>query len=256
MNIDVLAVGSVAVASVLVLSWPTGSGFGFRGAGNLDRGPRRPVLISGQRFVRLWALLPSAMRSRRGATGALVALTCLAIVSVQLGLVMVGLVIGSGWFERRRAVAHSRRLLDQALPESIDLCTVVLGSGGTIRDCLDALAANGPLPVRPLASAAVDRASGSERLDQALRWLQLELGPSFQPLTGALLLATEQGGSVGVLLGRLAVEANASRRRLGELAAKRLPVALLIPLVVCSLPAVIVGTVVPLALVSFADLDL
>ena len=159
------------------------------------------------------------------------------------------------WYRTRSRRRIARRALAGALPESIDLCTVVLGAGGTIRDCLDALAAHGPASIRAEATDAIDRADNGVRLDQALRWLQLELGPDFQPLTGALLLAREQGGSVGVLLARLSVEANASRRRLGELRARRLPVALLVPLVVCSLPAVVIGTIVPLAIVALGAIE-
>lgn len=70
-----------------------------------------------------------------------------------------------------------------------------------------------------------------------------------------MLLAAEQGGSVGSLLARLTVESGAGRRRRGELRARRLPVALLIPLVTCSLPAVIIGTVIPLLVVAVAAVE-
>ena len=156
----------------------------------------------------------------------------------------------------RRTMRADGLALTEALPEALDLCTVVLGAGGSIRDCLLALAGTGPHRIRPSAAQALVRTDRGHRLGRALRWLQLDLGPTFQPLTGALLLAQEQGGAIGELLGRLSIEAGASRRRLGELRARQLPVALLIPLVTCSLPAVIVGAVVPLVVVAFAGIEL
>mgnify|MGYP001827609579 CR=1 FL=1 len=152
---------------------------------------------------------------------------------------------------RRRAEA-----LAAAVAPCLDLCSVVMGSGGTIRDCVDLLATRAPAVVRPAAAAALAQTDVGRGLDRALRSLQDDLGPAFQPLTGALLVANEQGGPVGLLLTRLSVEAMASRRRHGELQARRLPVLLLVPLVTCSLPAVVLGAVVPLALVSLRQLQL
>ncbi|MEZ5407776.1 MAG: type II secretion system F family protein [Acidimicrobiales bacterium] len=155
--------------------------------------------------------------------------------------------------QHRRATAQA---LTAAAPAALDLCAVVLGAGGTIGDALAALAASGPEPVRAAANRALARAAAGDGLDLALRWLQADLGPALQPLTGALLLARQQGGPVGLTLSRLAAEASAGRRRLGEVRARRLPVALLVPLVACSLPAVIVGAVVPLAVVAFRQIRL
>jgi tight adherence protein C len=156
---------------------------------------------------------------------------------------------------RRARRAAGARAAGAALPAALDLCAVVLGAGGTITDAVAALAHGGPEPVRAAAALARDRSRGGDRQDQALRWLQGELGPGFQPLTGALVLAHEQGGSMAVTLGRLAMEASAGRRRQGELRARRLPVLLLFPLVACSLPAVLLGAVVPLAIVSLRQVS-
>lgn len=220
--------------AVIALLWPPGrvaAGTWSASVRQLPPGPDRRALLG-------WG----------AAIGAGVGLGL--VMSPMIGLLAAGIVGARRWTSARAGARRDDQARSEALPAAIDLCTVVLGAGGTIRDCIDALAHDGPAAVRPLARQAVGRADGGHRLDEALRWLQLRLGPPFQPLTGTLLLATEHGGSIAVLLSRLAVEANASRRRLGELRARRLPVALLIPLVTCSLPAVIVGTVVPLAIVA------
>ena len=170
------------------------------------------------------------------------------LVTITLAVVAV-----LGWWRTRRKRQVAGRLVAaiDALPPAIELCAVVMGAGGTIADCLRVLADDGPAAVRRPTQAALQRASHGATLDQALRAWRADLGPAYQPLTGALLLAWEHGGSVGALLDRLAVEAAAARRRQGDLRARRLPVALLLPLVVCSLPAVVIGALVPLALVSF-----
>ncbi len=158
--------------------------------------------------------------------------------------------------------AHRRRIRRQsqaddaaALPEALELCQVTLGAGGTVLDCMRVLATHSPEPVRSAAQEGVRVASDGSRLDSALRRFQERLGLAFQPLTGALLLGWRQGGSIGLLLQRLTIEANASRRRLGEIRARRLPVQLLAPLVLLALPAVVLGAIVPIVIVAVRDLD-
>ncbi len=157
---------------------------------------------------------------------------------------------------RQRARTRTQAGDAAALPESLELCQVTLGAGGTVFDCLRVLAVHGPEPVRAAAQEGVRVASDGSPLDSALRRFQERLGLAFQPLTGALLLGWGRGGSIGLLLQRLTIEANASRRRLGELRARRLPVQLLAPLVLLALPAVVLGAVVPIVIVAVRDLDL
>ncbi len=175
-----------------------------------------------------------------------------AVLLMALAVASLSAAVPARRRRRRQAAAQS---LMAAAPAALDLCTVVLGAGGTIGDAVAALATIGPEPVRRAAAQAMARAAAGDGLDLALRWLQAELGPGLQPLTGALLLARQQGGPVGLTLARLAAEASAGRRRLGETRARRLPVALLVPLVACSLPAVILGAVVPLALVAVRQIQ-
>lgn len=201
-------------------------------------------------------------RARRGRSVLLAAVPAglaVPLLVVRAPVLALAIVAGAAALipvRRRQRRAASAVALAAAAPAALDLCAVVLGAGGTIGDALAALAVEGPEPVRSAAARARERAAAGDGLDQALRWLQTELGPPLQPLTGALLLAQEQGGAIGVTLARLAAEASAGRRRLGEMRARRLPVALLVPLVTCSLPAVILGAVVPLAAVAFRQIQL
>jgi len=233
--------------AVMALLWPAEAVAGRPPAAGIGRPHRsRPARLAP----------PTSWRRAGGGFALAVLVTGALLWSVPLAVLGLVVVSIQRLVAGHRRTARDRRSLDDSVPESIDLCTVVLGAGGTIRDCLDALAGDGPAPVRTIAADVARRADGAERVDGRLRRLQAELGPSFQPLTGALLLAVDQGGSVGSLLARLTVEANAGRRRRGELRARRLPVALLVPLVICSLPAVIIGTVIPLLFVAAAGVEL
>lgn len=219
--------------------------------------PCRVRLVDLSPLRTLLAAPPLLDQAKLGTTSAAAVLiiVLVGLVAIPVLTVVCGLAFGAAYFLRvrtRRQRASAEAVA--ALPTSLELCNVVLGAGGTIFDCLRTLAIHGPEPVRSAAQDGIGSANDGARLDVALHSFQDRLGLSFQPLTGALLLAW-QGGSVGVLLNRLTTEANAGRRRLGDLRARRLPVLLLIPLVVFALPAVLIGAVVPIVVVGLRHID-
>jgi len=67
-----------------------------------------------------------------------------------------------------------------------------------------------------------------------------------RPLAAALVDAERYGSPVGAALDRLATEARDHARRRAEERARRIPVLLLFPLVLCILPAFGLLTVAPL----------
>jgi pilus assembly protein TadC len=82
-----------------------------------------------------------------------------------------------------------------------------------------------------------------------------EVGESGRALVGALVSSERDGVSLAPLLERVRVEALRVRRHELEVAARRLPVLLLFPLVLCVLPAFVLLTVVPLLASSLHDLQ-
>ena len=76
------------------------------------------------------------------------------------------------------------------------------------------------------------------------------------PLASALRGAARYGAPLGASLERVAVDARILRRRRAEEDARRLPVQLLFPLVLCVLPAFGLLAVVPLLLASLRSLQL
>lgn len=160
------------------------------------------------------------------------------------------------WRARRLAEVRHRRTMAYGVAFTIDLMAVVLGSGGTIHQAVSAVARQGPEAVRPAFQAVLHRSSTGELLADALLSASIELGPPFQPLIGALVAAERDGAPLSMLLPRLAEDAQQARRWQIETMTKRLPVSLLVPLVVCLLPSVVIGALIPLVIVAVRQFDL
>ena len=66
--------------------------------------------------------------------------------------------------------------------------------------------------------------------------------------------ADREGLPLAPVLDRLAADARSSRRRLGEAAARRLPVRLSFPLVACTLPAFVLLAIAPAVIGALSTL--
>ncbi len=137
----------------------------------------------------------------------------------------------------------------------IELVSVVLAGGGTVREAVAFVADHGPQPHREAFQEVLDRAAGGELLADALPQVSARLGSTYRSLVAALILSDQGGAAIALTLSQLSDEADAARRRQLELRAKRLSVSLLMPLLLCSLPALIVGAVVPLIIVALGHLN-
>lgn len=171
-------------------------------------------------------------------------------------VVVVGVLVLLRRQVRLRALNASRQELAAGLGFTIDLISVVLGSGGTIHQAVVTVAQRGPAPVRPAFTAALNRAASGELLVDSLARSVDQLGPPFQPLVSALVSTERDGAPIAGLLERLADDAHQARRWQLEALRKRLPVTLALPLVCCFLPSVVVGAVVPLAVLAFRQLGI
>ena len=154
----------------------------------------------------------------------------------------------------RRRRARQRAAVEASLGFTVDLVSVVLGAGGTVRHAVATVAEAGPAPVRPTFAAVASASAHGHPLADALAEAAFDLGPAYHPLLGALLNTELDGAPVGPVLTRLTDDLEQRDRWRSEAAAGRLPVLLLPPLVVCLLPAVVIGAVVPLAVVALRDL--
>jgi len=153
---------------------------------------------------------------------------------------------------RRRATATSAR----ELADVIDLFALAIGSGLNLRLALVAVASRAPPSWSEPLNATVARIDRGIGVADALDDLPATTGEHAHPLVSVLVSSERYGTTLLPALDRLAGEARLDRRRRAEEAARRVPVKLLFPLVLCILPAFGALTVAPLLAGAFGSLRL
>lgn len=177
------------------------------------------------------------------------------VLSPLLGVALVGVVAA-----RPRWVAHQqgrrrRAAVVDALPEAADLLAVAVAGGLTVTAAVSTAGQWAPGPVGAALRRVAEEIELGRPSPDALEAVALDLGPPSRPLIGVLVASERYGAPLGESLDRLAREARLERRRRGEERARRIPVLLLFPLVLCVLPAFGLLTVVPLLVGSLPDLS-
>ncbi len=184
---------------------------------------------------------------------AIAALAALVLVPVLVPLPLVAGAVGPR-LARRRADEARRRAWADALPDAVDLLAVGLGSGLAIVSALALVAPRTPAPLGPALARAHDRVRHGAPLAEALDAIADE-GPASRPLVALLVAAHRDGAPVVEPLGRLATDLRAERRRAVEARARQVPIRLLFPLVLCSLPAFVLLAIVPPVVAALTDLQ-
>jgi tight adherence protein C len=158
----------------------------------------------------------------------------------------------SAWIERRNARGRADAVR-QSLPDVADLLRLAASAGLTAHLAVGVVADASDGPLGEALDEARRRAAMGARLADGLDAL-LPLGDAVRPLHLALTAAARDGASLVGPLERVGDEARLIRRRRAEERARRLPVQLLFPLVLCILPAFGLLTVVPLLAGSLGSL--
>lgn len=156
---------------------------------------------------------------------------------------------------RRRAAESERRAWADALPDAVDLLALGLGSGLAVGPALALAAPRTPAPLGPALARAHERMVHGAPLSEALERVADD-GPAARPLVALLVAAHRDGAPVVEPLTRLAGDLRADRRRAVEARARQVPIRLLFPLVLCSLPAFVLLAIVPPVVAAIADLRL
>ena len=151
----------------------------------------------------------------------------------------------------RSARAHDAL---RTLPETADLIALGVGAGMTARAAVRHAAAWFDDPYRGVFVEALRRADAGETFAGALDAAAVDLDPVARPLVSLLVAAETDGGALSAGLVRVSDEARHRRRSAAEVRARRLPVTMLLPLVLCVLPAFGLLAVAPLVLTSLGDL--
>ena len=182
------------------------------------------------------------------------ALVALAIVgTVTAAATGPALVVATGgaalvWWRLRMAFRARRAAIrmQTALPDFVDMLVLTVRAGHTPMHAFDELQRwVDPVLREPLA-ATIERVRRGVRFADALHEFAIRTGVVGASLASALALADRYGNPLPPVLDRLSAEARASRRRQAEAAARRLPILLSFPLVLCTLPSFVLLTIVPL----------
>lgn len=208
--------------------------------------PHRPTIPVPPR----WAGGPGrrAVRSRWACT----ATVAVVVVLIEPVLVPVVPVVSVAVHRLRLRSAERRREAERAaeLPEVLELVAVALRAGATVPVAAILVARRGPAAAAAAFDAALARVDAGVPFVEALDALPTVLGEAYRPLSAALVAAERDGAPLVAMVTRLAGDAHDARRRLAEARSRQVPVRLLLPLVCCTLPAVVVVTIVPLVAVS------
>ncbi len=157
---------------------------------------------------------------------------------------------------RRRQRLDTESLIARGLPDVVDLLTMAVGAGLTAQLAMSTTAPWLPEPYRTMASEVHRRTGSGEPFSAALEAAADGLGPDARPLTATLVAAQTDGAALLPALERVGDEARRRRRVAAEDRARRIPVAMLFPLVICVLPAFALLTVVPLLVGTISELQL
>jgi len=140
--------------------------------------------------------------------------------------------------------------LEDDLPDVVDLLAVAAASGCNVRLAVETAAANSDGPAARLLQSALRGVTAGERLSEALAAVVGRLpeaeADAFRPLEAVLVDSDHYGTPLGPSLQRLSDDLTVHRQRRAEARARRIPVRLLLPLVLCVLPAFALLTVAPL----------
>jgi Flp pilus assembly protein TadB len=135
---------------------------------------------------------------------------------------------------------------DAVLPLIVDLYVAAARSGATVPLATVAIAPRLPGEVGLAWHRAADRLVGGDPAAEALLGIVDDLGPHMRPLVDALVADVRYGAPLAAALERLAEQQRVEQRFALEARVRRAPVAMLLPLTLCVLPAFVLLAIVPL----------
>jgi tight adherence protein C len=149
---------------------------------------------------------------------------------------------------------RERDAINRAIPDTIDLLVLSVRAGLTPQQAVRELAGTAPDAVAPAFSSVVHRTDRGQPFADALAALCETLGAPALGMVDVLATGERYGLAVGPMLDQLSVEARATRRRLDEADARRLPVRLSFPLVTCTLPSFVLLAIAPAVIAAISSL--
>lgn len=155
---------------------------------------------------------------------------------------------------RRSAKVRRRHDIERSFPDAVELLVLCLHAGRSPVQAIHELAVRAPTATRPGFVAVVGRLGRGAGLADALGALPATLGPCAREVASSIAAADREGLALAPVLDRLAAEARAARRRHGDADARKLPVRLSFPLVVCTLPSFVLLALAPAVIGALSTL--
>lgn len=155
---------------------------------------------------------------------------------------------------RRRRERERLAALAAEMPEVVDLFGLALGAGLNVSLAVAAVGRRATGRMGDELLAAAGEVQRGRRLGDALEAAAGRCGEATRPLLSLLAAGERYGVPLVDSLHRLAVDVRAAERRRVEELARRLPVKMLFPLVVCILPAFALLTLGPMLVTSLPSL--
>lgn len=197
-------------------------------------------------------LLPSLRRrvpqSLRTKSAARRLLAVIAVVIAFAGGPVLLLILGGcgvAWHWKKRSSQRQDQSFIGDLTEAVDLFLLGTSAGLTVWLTLEEIAKHMQCPLGETLREATHRVNLGASLTETLDWLSHQHSGQMRLLTRPLIEAERYGVALEPSLLRARDEARQLRRRQAETAARRVPVKLMFPLVLCILPAFGLLTVVP-----------
>lgn len=156
----------------------------------------------------------------------------------------------------RREERRRLQRFEADLPETVDLLAMAVGAGCNVALAVAAAGRRGAGPLAAELRRVTTEVGRGRRLADALDDLPGRAGETTRPLASALAACERYGAPLVPTLDRIADDVRHQRRRRAEEAARKVPVALVFPLVVCILPAFAMLTVAPLVAGALRELRL
>ena len=162
------------------------------------------------------------------------------------------------WLLRRlrpiRAERRRRAAIERALPDAMDQLVSSVRAGLTPFQAVCDLAGSGEVAIGDAFAEVVHRTERGQPFADALAALPERLGTPAGGLADLIATSDRHGLPLGAVLDQLTGEIRATRRRLDQADARKLPVRLSFPLVTCTLPSFVLLAIAPAVIAALSSL--
>jgi tight adherence protein C len=234
-------IGPAAAAFVVIV-------VGAFAHGRMTGAPRMPVVA---RPGRNSSLISPRTRRTVSVVGAV---TVLWIVGPLPFTVAISLVLLLRRLRPIRAGRRRRAAIERALPDAMDQLVSSVRAGLTPFQAVCDLARSTDPAIGDAFAEVVRRTERGQPFADALAALPQRLGAQAVGLADVIATSDRHGLPLGPVLDQLTTEIRATRRRLDQADARKLPVRLSFPLVTCTLPSFVLLAIAPAVIAALSSL--